>query len=304
MQYIVVEIKNNDLYTIYDPQNKGVCCCSLYTIRQLMDANCSVVGAEVKNGRLRVSEMSLDGKQRSQKAPVMCEDTTKRSATTILKGLDEKHYPRIIHKRVTDSTVYPIGSAFILHGKTGDLVCVSCDDKHFISENMKVHKFSEYPISAYGEKYTIDAQVCKEMLSCFKQKMANLQLTEQIKQLQEKQVKLSNQITHTDYTVKQSIAKAKFETALELKKNEVNGNETFNVSFTRGYDAAFVCAVLLKTKRPIRYTYGLSYRNPTTNKVLIPVEKAVACVRKGGFVDVRAEKDCIYINEYSENDML
>ena len=57
------------------------------------------------------------------------------------------------------------------------------------------------------------------------------------------------------------------------------------------------------TDKPIRYTYGLSYRNPTTNKALIDKEKALQIVEREGFLDATEKEDCLYLNAYSENDM-
>ena len=36
MKFIIVEVKGKDLYTIYDTEHKGVCCCSMYTLKQLV----------------------------------------------------------------------------------------------------------------------------------------------------------------------------------------------------------------------------------------------------------------------------
>ena len=105
----IVEVKGNDLYTIYDADNGGVCCCSRYTILQLInDYKQNIDGVTIDSkGRLTVTEVGLDGTVRSKKAPIICADTTKRSATTIIKGLDEKHYPRVKQeRRSTGSYVY------------------------------------------------------------------------------------------------------------------------------------------------------------------------------------------------------
>lgn len=104
--------------------------------------------------------------------------------------------------------------------------------------------------------------------------------------------------------MKKRLTEIKFNVQLDGKMKEVSGNEEFNMSFYNGtLNIVLACAVILKTKKPIRYTYGLSYRNPTTNKVLITKESAINHVRTGGNIDVRATTDTIYINEYSANDM-
>lgn len=109
MQFIIVEIKQKDLYTIYDVENKGVCCCSTYTLAQLQSAGHKITGFTVNSdGKYGVKECGLDGKPRTKKAPIICADETKRSAVTIAKGLDEKHYPRVKQERsgeAADKTV-------------------------------------------------------------------------------------------------------------------------------------------------------------------------------------------------------
>ena len=57
------------------------------------------------------------------------------------------------------------------------------------------------------------------------------------------------------------------------------------------------------TDKPIRYTYGLSFKNPTTNKVLIGREKALQIVKSEGFLDATEKEDCLYLQAYSANDM-
>lgn len=104
MKFIVIEIKDKDLFTIYDVENKGVCCCSAYTLKQLLSDHNEVLGCQVVNGKLNVFECDLDGNKRSRKASNCCTDTTKRSAVTIEKGLDEAHYPRLKTERKLDTT--------------------------------------------------------------------------------------------------------------------------------------------------------------------------------------------------------
>ena len=104
MKFIVIEIKDKDLFTIYDVEHKGVCCCSAYTLKQLLNDHNEVLGCQVVNGKLNVFECDLDGNKRSRKASNCCTDTTKRSAVTIEKGLDETHYPRLKTERKLDTT--------------------------------------------------------------------------------------------------------------------------------------------------------------------------------------------------------
>lgn len=112
MKFIVVEIKQKDLYTIYDADNKGVCCCSAYTLAQLQALGHTIIGFNtVAAGRISVKECGLDGKPREKKAPVICTDETKRSASTIARGLDEKHYPRVKQERNSTQSINTVNLA-------------------------------------------------------------------------------------------------------------------------------------------------------------------------------------------------
>ena len=57
------------------------------------------------------------------------------------------------------------------------------------------------------------------------------------------------------------------------------------------------------TDKPIRYTYGLGYRNPTTNNALIGREKAIQIVESERLLDATEKEDSLYLNAYSANDM-
>jgi hypothetical protein len=62
--------------------------------------------------------------------------------------------------------------------------------------------------------------------------------------------------------------------------------------------------LIKSTEKPIRYTYGLEYRNPTTCRVLIDKEKALEYMGdKYALVDCTEYDDWIHIKEYSSNDM-
>lgn len=84
--YILLEKKNSDLYVIYDMQTKGKCCCSLYTIKQLVEMGHSVYGYRVINGKVVIDECTINGEVRVTKK-VYDIDLTKRSASTIVKGI-------------------------------------------------------------------------------------------------------------------------------------------------------------------------------------------------------------------------
>ena len=87
-------------------------------------------------------------------------------------------------------------------------------------------------------------------------------------------------------------------------KESVTGKEIEDMSFYDGtFDRARAVAIIEKSSRKCVYTYGLSYRNPTTHNAPRTKKEAIAIVRKGSLIDVHFRKDVISINEYSENDM-
>ena len=57
------------------------------------------------------------------------------------------------------------------------------------------------------------------------------------------------------------------------------------------------------TNKPIRYTYGLGYRNPTTHKVLIDKEEALRIIDKESLLDAHENEEYLHLNAYSGNDM-
>lgn len=56
-------------------------------------------------------------------------------------------------------------------------------------------------------------------------------------------------------------------------------------------------------KKPIKYTYGLGYRNPTTNNKPITKEEAFTIIEHEGFLDARETEEYLHLNAYSDNDM-
>lgn len=55
--------------------------------------------------------------------------------------------------------------------------------------------------------------------------------------------------------------------------------------------------------KPCRYTSGLEYRNPTTNKAPVTYERACELIDRKSWVNVVDRGDYIHINSYEENDM-
>ena len=57
------------------------------------------------------------------------------------------------------------------------------------------------------------------------------------------------------------------------------------------------------TDKPIKYTYGLGYRNPTTNKKPLSKDEALKIVDTQSLLDADELTDYLHLNAYSDNDM-
>lgn len=76
------------------------------------------------------------------------------------------------------------------------------------------------------------------------------------------------------------------------------------MSFYNGtLDRAALVDFIKTTTKSIKYTYGLGYRNPTTNHKPITVERAIEIVNTQSLLDVDEYEDYLHLNAYSENDM-
>lgn len=57
------------------------------------------------------------------------------------------------------------------------------------------------------------------------------------------------------------------------------------------------------TDKEIRYTYGLGYRNPTTNRELITKDRALEIIASESFLDADEEDEYLHLNAFSANDL-
>ena len=60
---------------------------------------------------------------------------------------------------------------------------------------------------------------------------------------------------------------------------------------------------MVETAEDIRYTYGLGYRGPSTNRVPITKERALEIIKTESLLDADDEKGYLHLNAYSANDM-
>lgn len=57
------------------------------------------------------------------------------------------------------------------------------------------------------------------------------------------------------------------------------------------------------TNKKILFTYGLSFRNPTTNKKEITKEDALEIVTVESLLDAEEYQDYLFLNAFSSNDL-
>lgn len=100
MVYHIIEKKANDLYVIYDVANGGMCCCTPYTIKQLIEMGHEIPGV-VLSPKFYVTILTKAGDV-AKKSKVYDVDETKRSAVTIAKGLKPTRAEKKALKEVVD----------------------------------------------------------------------------------------------------------------------------------------------------------------------------------------------------------
>lgn len=314
MRFCIVEKKDTDLFTIYDMENGGVCCCSKYTVSQLLDMGHTIYGVQKTARGLGIVEVGLDGKPRQKKAPVICTDTTKRSAVTIAKGLDEKKYPRVKQNRSG------------IAGEVAPYVPLSIQDNGNSYWGMLTKDYNVVFINRYMT--ALDTlHPAKNYKNCVVREDMNPQMKDILLQAtktaeeyhdtaaeiallkkrlnaleqQKQQVgKHYEELSARFDKVKQEVA---FDNAVAKAMKQCKGTERVSMKLGSCENKAFIVAVIKKTKRKILYTYGLGYRNPTTYRQPISKEQAIEYVKRGGLLDISSNDEMIHLNEYSGNDM-
>ena len=318
MNFSIIEVKDKDLFVIYDMENKGACCCTKYTITELLKMGHNICGAKIVNGRLKIVECDLNGNIRNKKAPNCCDDLTKRSPSTINKGLSEKQYPRVKQNRSGLKGEYAPGTIFFWNtvnseGKKISSYAVMLPNGCVVRSNGNVIPSSEVnkDIANFEPLTTVNPEIRAGLMEIYNNTLKRMEIDADIQGLKDEinklEMKKSTLISEKDYVVKKlrsSIDDNIFQNKVSKFKESVTGKEIEDMSFYNGtLDRARAVAIIEKSSRKCVYTYGLSYRNPTTHNAPRTKKEAIAIVRNGGFVDVHFRKDVISINEYSENDM-
>lgn len=76
------------------------------------------------------------------------------------------------------------------------------------------------------------------------------------------------------------------------------------MSFYNGtLDRAKAKEVIAESEKPCRYTFGLGYRGPTTNREPITKERAMEMIDTQSLLDIDETDEYYHLNAYSDNDM-
>ena len=306
MNLCVVEIKNKDLFVVYDTDGGGVCCCTLYTLKQLVtEYKVNIKGFELShNGKYKVWECLFNGVKRQNKAPSMCNDETKRSATTIVKGLSCKKYPRVKQVRTKQHSENnkKVGTLFSFKIDMGiDDIGYLTLDNMVVTLRGRVIPYSEFTqlehkIIQKGDLTDLESQCLSNLIRKY-----NLILAYRKKIATLRQEILNNETAIKE--VEKEVADLVAQYEIELAESQVTGDEEFEMSFRDYFDKAKLIAIIKKTKRIITYTSGISYRNPVCKDEIISKEYAIHLVKTESLLVAKSFKDKIHINIYSGSDM-
>ena len=318
MNFSIIEVKDKDLFVIYDMENKGACCCTKYTVTELLKMGHNICGAKIVNGRLKIAECDLNGNLRNKKAPNCCDDLTKRSPSTISKGLSEKQFPRVKQNRSGLKGEFEPGTIFYWHylnpdGTRVKVYAVMLPNGSIVRSNGEITPAAEVNKEmGYFEPINENNPEIKQgLMDIYANTLKRMEIDADIQGLKDEiyklEMKKSTLISEKDYTVKKlrsSIDEKLFQNKVSKVKETITGKEIEDMSFYNNtFDRARAVAIIEKSSRKCVYTYGLSYRNPKTHNAPRTKKEAIAIVRNGSLIDVHFRKDVISINEYSENDM-
>ena len=62
-------------------------------------------------------------------------------------------------------------------------------------------------------------------------------------------------------------------------------------------------AFVAETGKPICFTYGYEWKNPTTHRVPKSKAEAIRIIDRDSMLNATEEKNCLHLNEFSANDM-
>lgn len=55
--------------------------------------------------------------------------------------------------------------------------------------------------------------------------------------------------------------------------------------------------------KPLLYTYGYEYRDPSTHRIPVDKKKALDIIERESYLDIQFETDYVHLNAFSENDL-
>lgn len=290
--FFIVGQKDKDCYVLYDSVNGGRACASLYTIKQIIDNGVEVIGARLTpDGRLTTKGIQIVN---TNGQPVIrlnrFDDVpdTKRSASTFLKGI----------KR-TKEEINRAKSIGEKRSQTIQEKKANVDPRQFDALNL----YKDIVANGREIKRLTPQKVCA---------IYNYEKLTEDRVYDFEQVYDSNGKPLPGYYSKSkdilySRKKCLEAYARQLDSLGLDENGFVNYSFySKDYGKTpkeIILYVLQTTKKPIRYTYGLKYRNPTTRDVPKTNAEAVKICKSESMIDVKEFADYIDMNAYSGNDM-
>jgi hypothetical protein len=243
---------------------------------------------------------------------------TKRSPSTIIKGLSEKQYPRVKQNRSGLKGEYTPGTIFFWNtvnseGKNISLYTVMLPNGCVVRSNGDIIPASDVnkDISKFEPLTNVNPEIKAGLMEIYNNTLRRMEIDADIQGLKDEiyklEMKKSTLISEKDYVVKKlrsSIDDNIFQNKVSKIKEFVTGKEIEDMSFYNGtFDRARAVAIIEKSSRKCVYTHGLKYRHPTTFEVPISKKEAISKIMKDGLVNISFKKDVIDITEYSENDM-
>lgn len=193
---------------------------------------------------------------------------------------------------------------------------LSVNSKIYTEDNKKYNrKDVNFEIIDYRKVPKLKLKLLKEaalsMVEICKMETKQKEIDEVIKELEkrlneERQLKdsLAKSISSYNELRSKAYKNYKEETRIKELSKSISGNEILEMSFYHGtLDEIKAKAIIKKSNRPLTYTYGFSYRNPTTNHVKKTKEEAFTIIDTESFLDISFGEKEIHLNAYSANDM-
>lgn len=312
--FSILENKGNGIYTIYDMERKGVCCCTLDTLVDLQKAGHTVHGLFVtEEGKASVSECDVNGAVRESKAPVYCDNLITRNLSMILKGLPEAEYPMYNRHISAALDKYKPMDTFLWQSSGGNIAayyCVLmedgsmcfCDGRHHPASFVDRH-LDSYLLTNVSDDVRfllVNGYKLKQKEQRMEKEIADLQYQLQI--VEQDRNELNDEYTHNYDQLLHLSSQLELEAQVQLWTSKVNGDEILRMGSELGnLNIAQAIAIIKKSSRPVVYSYGLKYTQSVSFNKPISADAAVKLLYSfSGLIDINFTEDLIDLSEYDD----